>query len=125
MTILLQNELEKFINEKNLNNEEILTVASVDEGTLRSRFREFLNLKNKVWAKTGTLKGLASLSGMLNTEQKSKHFSIYIEHSNLKKSRKIHEAFVNILSKNTKPMISINYFPQKFSPIQYNDWRIY
>lgn len=94
ITLKLIQKLANEIENLGLKLEDIISVAGVDDGTLKTRFKT-KNSKDKVIAKTGTLKDTSTLAGFLGVYH---HPFVILNHSyNAKNAKDVQNKFVEKL----------------------------
>lgn len=96
ITLKLLEKLEDEIQFQNLDLSELISVSGIDDGTLSSRFKSELN-KDKVIAKTGTLRDTSTLAGFLGKERR--RFVIFHHSFNASNAKKVQNLMVNEMIK--------------------------
>ena len=95
LTLRLLAELEEYSLLNDIPLEKFISVAGLDEGTLKKRFTEN-NYQDRIIAKTGTLRHTSALAGYINNSTKTR-FALFNHTYNISGSRDIQNKFIKTL----------------------------
>ena len=108
LTIEILKSLKKQLSNHNLRPSHLFPVPNNDPGTLNKRFLS-TDYKNTIYAKTGTLKRLSALSGILFDPTGNTYFGIFNSKVNVSKAKRFQEIFIRSI-----------YFPVQSFDYTYN-----
>lgn len=107
LTLKLLAELEEYSLVNNIPLEKFISVAGIDEGTLKKRFTEN-NYQDRIIAKTGTLRHTSALAGYINNSTKVR-FALFNHTYNISGAREIQNTFIKTLMDNYLQSDRIDY----------------
>jgi D-alanyl-D-alanine carboxypeptidase/D-alanyl-D-alanine-endopeptidase (penicillin-binding protein 4) len=116
LTLNLLEELENYADYNQFPLESFISVAGVDEGTLNKRFTNS-NYRNRLIAKTGTLRHTSALAGYINGHDKVR-FALFNHTYNITGARELQNQFIQKILDNHLDSNEIDYIKKEYPSVR-------